>query len=1185
MFLSIFCFELKYWIRNPVVYFYSIIFFLLGLAMMAGSAGAFGAPTNTIRIANSPFNVYSILTLFNKLILFILPAIIGNSIYRDYKSRSYQVMYTFPFTKREYLAGKLLSSLLIVIVICALAGLGLYLGTRFPGTNKSLLAEFDLAVYVQLYAVYVLPTILIFGSLVFALVTLTRNVYTGFIVIVLLLIGRELLSRFVGVSGNTLALLAEPLGETATLFATRNWTIAEQNTKSIPYLEFILLNRFVWFSIACSILVFTYRYFSFSQLGWSLSMFAAKSKRSTKNNFGSLIKVKLSAISFNFDWKHQVRLVWRLSQLDFQYILRSGSFLSIVLVGAILVVVLLTQMNPPYETRILPVTWVMLAFPILFFSLLVNFLTFLYAGILIHRGRNTRMSELLDVTPVSNGVFALSKLMAVVKMQMVLLGVIFLCGLSVQVYSGYYAFEVGHYLFDLFAIHLIEFIIWAIAAVFVHTVVSNSYVSLFILILGFFGVSQLQLVGIDSLVFQFNQDIESGFFMKYSNMNGHGHSLVPYFILKGYWLLFGLLLLIVAVITWSRGTSQTAKARIAIAGERVKGKLGLALVLIILAVMLAGFTVYKMENIFHVPSEATRNQINRSADKKYGHLKTITQPRIVSVTVTLDLFPENESFGSTGVFTLVNKTNESIDTLLVNYSQNAFTQYKFDREYKTLLQDSIAKFDINKLKHPLAPGDSLHLYFSVQSIKNTGLFQNSTVLKNGTFITSLIYPGLGYYSSALRSGSKDSIARQNHYRSIDSDYISFQATVSTSSDQIAIAPGYLNKKWNKNGRNYFQYQSTNNVTNDYAFTSGKYQVLRDQYNDINLEIYYHPTHAYNLTHLMNGLKSTLSYCEKYFSPYQHKQVRIIEYSRKAGDFAQSFANTIPVSERSFVMDIDDNNPLAFNSSFLGASHELAHQWWGHQVIPADVNGSRMITESMAEYVSLCVLEEKYGKEKGKLFRRKALDIYLKRRVEDENEKSLIANSGLDKSYIPYQKGSLALYAMRDFLGEEKLNQALRAYLEKVKFQQAPYTIPEEMVDYLRQATPDSLKYLIYDLFETVTLYDNRLKNYDVTKLANGKYQVVINFSITKFRSENGTKVFSGSNGQTLNYSDDQSVINSLPLADYIEIGVYSAKGEELHLKKHFISDISNTLTIVVDEAPGLVAVDPLVKLLDIYTDN
>jgi len=1184
MFRSIFWFELMYWFRNPIFYFFSLILLVLAVSLMGASAGLFDA-ASAQRVANSSLSLYSFIILFNKLILFIIPAIIGNSIYRDFKSRSYQIMYTFPFTKWDYLTAKFLSSLVMVLTIAAVTVWGLYFGTQLPGTNQELLVETGAGTYWKLYASYLLPNIFLFGSLVFAIVVLSRNVYTGFIAIALLLIGRELASKLVGDSGTTLAALLEPLGETATLLTTKNWTLNEQNKNSLPFAEIILFNRLLWFVMACVALAFAYLNFSFSQNGWNLSIFQANSSRNTKNNFGSPIKINLSAIPFNFNWVHQLRLVWKLSLIDLKYILRSGTFISIALVGGIFIAVLLKQMNPPYETRILPVTWVMLAFPIFFFSLLVNFLSFLYAGVLIHRARNTRMNELLDVTPVSDVAFALSKLMALVKMQLVLLAVIFLSGMAVQVYSGYDKFEIGHYLFDLLAIHLIGFVIWAIAAVFVHTIISNSFVGVFILILGFFGISQLQLIGLDSYAFQFNQDIEPGFFLKYSDMNGHGHSLSPYFILKGYWLAFGLLLFVGAVIAWSRGTSQTLKARIVMASERTKGKLGLALVLAVATVMAAGFTVNRMERVFHAPNEATQNQINRSADGKYGHLNYLTQPRIVNVVVNMDLFPEKEEFESTGVFTLINKSNKYIDTLLVNYAQDAITEYRLDDEYETLSKDATAKFDVNRLKQPLAPGDSLHLYFKVSSISNTWLYQNSPVLTNGSFITSLIYPGIGYYSSAKRSNSNDSLTRQNHYRSIDSDYISFRATVSTSADQTVIAPGYLIKKWKVGDRNFFQYESTTNVTNDYVFTSGRYQVLRDQYKNINLEIYYHPTHAYNLTHLMNGLKSTLAYCEKHFSPYQHKQVRIIEYSRKAGDFAQSFANTIPVSERSFVMDIDENNPLALNLSFLGASHEMAHQWWGHQVIPADVNGIRMITESMAEYVSLCVLEEKYGKEKGKLFRRKALDIYLKRRVEDENEKSLIENSGLDKSHIPYQKGSLALYSLRDFLGEEKLNQALRSYLEKVKFQQAPYTIPEEMVDYLRQATPDSLKYLIHDLFESVTLYDNRLKDYDVTKLPNGKHQVSVNFAVTKFRIENGTKVFTDTSGKTLIYQDGQSVINSLPLKDYIEIGIYSTKGKELHLKKYFVNKISNKLVIVVDEVPGFVAVDPLVKLLDVHTDD
>jgi len=1184
MFGSIFWFELKYWLRNPTFYIFSVILLLLAVLLMGTSAGLFDAASGQ-RVANSPFSLYAFIILFNKLILFVIPAIIGNSIYRDFKSRVHQVMYSFPFTKLEYLAAKFLSSLLVILVIATATVGGLYFGTQLPGTHQELLVETGVGTYWQLSLRYLLPNIFLFGSLVFVLVALSRNIYTGFIAIALLLIGRELVSKMTGNTGTLVAALFEPLGETATLLTTKNWTLGEKNTNSIPFTEIILFNRLLWLLIACIKLGFAYLNFSFSQNGWSLQLFQAKSTRNTKNNFGSLIKIKLSPVLFHFNWIHQLRLVWKLSHIDFKYIVRSGSFISMALAGGILIVVILTQMNPPYETRILPVTWVMLAFPIFFFSLLVNFLTFLYAGVLIHRGRNTRMNELLDVTPVSDVAFALSKVLALVKIQLVLLAIIFLSGIAVQVYSGYYTFEIGHYLFDLLAIHLIGFMIWALAAVCVHTVIANSYTGLFILILGFFGVSQLEVIGLHSRVFQFNQDIEPGFFLNYSDLNGHGHSLISYFILKGYWLMFGLLLFMGTVIAWSRGTSTTLRTRINMASRKIRGKSGMALASVFAMVIATGFTIHQMENAFHVPPEATRIQINRSADKKYGHLKNFTQPRIVNVAVTMHLFPEKESFESNGVFTLVNKSNKHIDTLLINYSHNSFTEYKLDADYETILKDTIAKFDVNRLKQALAPGDSLHLSFRVRSIPNTWLFQNSPVLKNGTFITSLIYPGLGYYSSALRGDANDSLTRQNHYRSIDSDYISFQAIVSTSRDQIALAPGYLIKQWKTDDRNFFQYRSTNHVTNDYAFTSGRYQVLRDAYNDTPLEIYYHPGHALNLTHMMNGLKATLAYCEKYFSSYQHKQVKIIEYSRKAGDFAQSFANTIPVSEQSFVMDIDENNPLALNLSFLGASHELAHQWWGHQVIPADVNGSRMITESMAEYVSLCVLEETYGKEKGKLFRRKALDIYLKRRVEDESEQAMIENSGLDKSYIPYQKGSLALYALRDFLGEEKLNQTLRTYLEKVKFQEAPYTIPEQMVDYLRQATPDSLAYLIHDLFETVTLYDNRLKDYTVTKLPTGKYQVTVNFTVTKFRSVNGKKEFADSNGKALTDHAGQSAIYSLPLNDYVEIGIYSSSGKELHLKKYLVRAISNTRTIEIDEVPGLVAIDPLVKLLDIEVTN
>ena len=67
------------------------------------------------------------------------------------------------------------------------------------------------------------------------------------------------------------------------------------------------------------------------------------------------------------------------------------------------------------------------------------------------------------------------------------------------------------------------------------------------------------------------------------------------------------------------------------------------------------------------------------------------------------------------------------------------------------------------------------------------------------------------------------------------------------------------------------------ILNFYAFNSARYEVLKDKWRDVNLEIYYHKGHEYNLDRMMKGMKAALEYCSENFSPYQHKQARIIEF--------------------------------------------------------------------------------------------------------------------------------------------------------------------------------------------------------------------------------------------------------------------------------------------------------------------
>ena len=152
-----------------------------------------------------------------------------------------------------------------------------------------------------------------------------------------------------------------------------------------------------------------------------------------------------------------------------------------------------------------------------------------------------------------------------------------------------------------------------------------------------------------------------------------------------------------------------------------------------------------------------------------------------------------------------------------------------------------------------------------------------------------------------------------------------------------------------------------------------------------------------------------------------------------------------------------------------------------------------------------------------------------------------------------------------------------------------------MGDFIKEAAPDSLQYVIKDMFETITLYRNRVLNAKTTELENGKYQVDIEFEVSKYRNnEKGKRYYGEKVGDTLSYKTDKmkKAILSVPLADYIDIGIFTEEeidGEkvekELYFKKHKITDINNKISIIVDKKPTEVGVDPYNKLIDTQSDD
>ena len=412
----------------------------------------------------------------------------------------------------------------------------------------------------------------------------------------------------------------------------------------------------------------------------------------------------------------------------------------------------------------------------------------------------------------------------------------------------------------------------------------------------------------------------------------------------------------------------------------------------------------------------------------------------------------------------------------------------------------------------------------------------------------------------------DVAARQYNSGSFDADWINFDATVSTSADQIAIAPGYLQKEWVENGRRYFHYKMDAPILDLYSIQSARYAVRRDRWHDVNLEIYYQPGHEFNLDTMMQSMKETLAYCTANFSPFQFHQLRIIEFPGY-GTFAESFANTIPFSEAIGFITKVSKKPDAVDLPFYVTAHETGHQWWAHQVISAYVEGATSIDETMAQYTALMVMKHHFGPESMKRFLRFELDQYLRGRAQERNEEYPLYLVDPNQGYIHYNKGAMVMYALQDYIGEDKVNEAIREFLKAYAFKGPPYPTSLDLEGYFRKVTPPEYQYLFDDLFLNITLYDNRALSADYVKQPDGKYQVQLAVEAKKFRA------------------DGRGQEHAVPLNDWIDIGVLDADGKYLYLQKHKIDQEKTDITVTVDKVPAQAGIDPVDKLIDRNPDD
>jgi len=560
-------------------------------------------------------------------------------------------------------------------------------------------------------------------------------------------------------------------------------------------------------------------------------------------------------------------------------------------------------------------------------------------------------------------------------------------------------------------------------------------------------------------------------------------------------------------------------------------------------------------------------------ERKYRKYQTLTVPQVKSVQMKLDIYPHKSKYRVAGTYEIQNTTNKPLNEIFVS-SRFPLNTLVIEGAETSLLDDEW-NVRLFKLNRPLKPGQSLTMRYDMEH-SSAPFNGDASIVKNGSQISQRNFaPVLGYVWANEIFDEREREARglpaktAETYKKalyggtnmIVSERTAFEATVSTSSDQVAITAGDLVKKWTENGRNFYRYKMDAKVLKGFVeYFSADYKVTTVTHQDTQLEFYYYPEHGRNIQEMVAAVKATMDYAAPRFGAYLYKTLRIVEVPGRSG---KALSGIIAMGEDLYTRDTSVDADI--NVVSRRTIHEVLHQWWGEMLTPKMVNGMGVIVEGLTVYSQNAVIAEIHGQSMTNAIIRKAHRHYFSRRSFDyDYEKSLVdANR---QQYLNYNKASIVFHALEDMIGEDNMARALKAFMKENK-KDISATITDLIFE-LHQVSDPKDHALINEFFHQIITYDLALKNAAFTETEDGQYQVTVVVNTLK------------------ESADPKGKVKAAHINETISIALYvDGEPNPVTRQRVFIGHESTTLTFRLTRKPDYIVIDPNLTRLDFQRNN
>ena len=1184
---AIFRFELRFQARRPTIWIYAGVFL----------AGAAGIAANYHHQANAggshfdaPVAVAAAVVVATIAGLLMAAALTADAATRDAATRLEPLFFTTPIRRHEYLGGRFLAAFALYALLLAIVPLGLMLIARF-GVAPELVGPFRPRTYLDAYFLIGLPNALIGTALLFAVAVLSRSAVVTYVGAVALFFGTMLsleasTTIFAGVE---MGGLFDPFALGGMRRLTAGWTIPQRNALPLPLGGEILANRVVWAIIALASLGATIWRFGMGHVsqGGSIAPRVWPGRRASGRISAAGITPSGSpeasdAIEAHPPVPHATRYFGLLTRVRQTLAIARVAFLDVatsrgalVMLGFALFRVLtgpefLEHLGVPFRATTAAVIGMMRDGDPPIILLVAPLLAIFYAGELVWKERDTRIASLTGTAPVGGWALLLGKLLGLSLVLVAFQALLIAAGIIVQLMLDAPEIDLALYAVTFLGLELIGYLVIAMVAIGAQVLAGGKYVGWLAAIAAFAIVSLAPMLGVEHGLLAW----QSGPAWEWTELRGFGASLAPALWVKAYWAAWAVLLAFVARLFVVRGIDLPWRERLGRARQRLTARAALGTFGAAAAVCGLGGFVFWNTNVLNdfTPRDA---RVARLAEyeRRYGRYEGVPQPRLLRESLRVELFPSERKADVQVQWVLVNETGAPVDTIHVATTPDVRTgEMRFDRPARAALVDDQLHHRIYVLDAPLLPGDSLAASFAVRYAPRGFSTRGAAdaVVANGTYVVLQEWlPAIGYQRSRElpgervrrehglpprpRRGPEDEAAR---YDLVGRERVPMNVVIGTDAGETAVTSGVLRRQWSEGGRSYFEYAAATPIRSGAAILSAEYAVHRAEWNGIPIEVLYDADHPWNAERTARSIAASLAYFSRELGPYPFEVVRAVKRPN-TGVGATAFPGLIAYSEGMALLDTEAD-PRDLDFAFAVMAHEMGHMWWGNQLVPANVDGAGLISESLAWFGAFGVVDETYGA------------AHLDRLLEIMREAYL---APMPRAGVPllrgndwfqaYRRGAFAMAAARAYLGEAPVSAALRRFFTAHTEGGPPLPTSLDLYRELQAVTPDSLETLVGDLFERNVWWELRTKRAEAESLPSGEWRVTLGLDVRRIEAD------------TLRET-------SLPLDEIVEIGVYGADPEAapLYLRTHRIREREPTITVTIPARPVRAGIDPDHLLVD-----